>query len=143
MPKLPGFVGLHRLFGVQSATEVIDYWKQLPRYICDDAAVSFPAFAFDSLAIVFKVRLTPRQGFLCFIQCSLEALKFGARSDEFCQLRPSEACIVVSGIDGVGREVVSRIVGSIRQFRQVCGVICVVSIKETNGNAIRLFLLSI
>ena len=74
MVELFGLVGLYCFFGVERAGQVISYRQQLTRDIPDDPKVSFAALPFDSLAIVFKVRLPARQAFPGLIERGLKAL---------------------------------------------------------------------
>src|SRR2546428_11501480 len=94
MPELIGLIGLNCFFGVQSAGQVINYRQQLTRDITNDALVGFAAFAFDSLAIVFKVRLAARDAFPGLVQRGLETFELRARGYELRQVRTSETRIV-------------------------------------------------
>src|SRR5216684_9346314 len=98
MPELLGLFSLNCFFGVQSTGQVIDYRQQLTRDITHDALVGFAAFTFDSLAIVFKVRLAARDAFLGLIQRGLESFQLCARGNELRQIWTSESGVVGSKI---------------------------------------------
>src|SRR6266436_3681933 len=141
MPELPGLVRLNRLFGVQRAGQVIDYRQQLTRDICNYAVVRFTAFAFNSLAIVFKVGLPAREAFLGFVQGGLEAFELRPGSNKFRQVRTTETRLGYFGIGSVWNRIGLGVFGGCGQLQNVFGI--VVSVEEANGNVIRLFMLSI
>ena len=84
--KMPEFFRLahfDRPFSLERARQIVDDRQQLAGNLSDNAVVSFTAFAFDSFAIVFKVRLPASQCLLRFGKLGLQPFQFGARGHQF------------------------------------------------------------
>ncbi len=93
MEKMPEFFRFSRLnasFVLEGAREVIYYRQQLARDVGNNTAVGLTAFAFDSLAIVFEVRLSARQTFRGLGQRRVQSFQFRAGGHEFREVRATK-----------------------------------------------------
>src|ERR1043166_7727044 len=81
MTELVRLRRLDRRLRFEGALEIVEHRQELRGHVSNHAIVSFTAFAVDTLAIVFKIRLASLDLILELCVFSLDAFQLGSRRD--------------------------------------------------------------